>query len=644
MWREDSIFSKKGCKGVSCILFIILGFCFISFFCMNTVENITSSGGGVSGSGGGGGNNASVLLELHQQMLMDVYTLAFAAPIDTKAYMYKYQTLLVSLKRIILTCPYASIQQSFFVLLKQLFLLMVYCRDTFGGLGRRDILAPMIFIWNYQFPVPAAKCLHMMVLPIQDNPPFGSWRDMKAICLHIRSYSEKKELDPFLDTCIGMMNHQLDVDNTRWGEALDEYNRKLHTPWEIEKPKPDSVGLSLVARWIPRENSAFGWLFDLCAAQFIRTFRPQYFLYVEGDQGRFQKALRKGKKEYRQILVRLSKTWDTLQIKQCRQDWGAIDPEHIPMGAMISQQHALLNVTVQGKPRRKTLHNKDRDLCASKIQAFWLKHRSNQFVFVPMDRFVKQCLRENGFQGGRLEALWKRVLSQVTIMPYVFPLLDLSLFASHADLFYAYLSMSMVLACKSSLFGLNENRLLCFDSRTHFVDLNNGGADGGADGIGSLRSMVEIMKPVYHQHHIGSDVVHACQVFIECLQKSNLRESDYSKIILVIFSEYTVEKYGSVVSTFESASMSVPQILWTGLSRSVDGGPGVGGAVKYEQFRCHGGAVPLIGTHSHLLVQISQIAPEMWRQMTPYRFLSTLLGNARYLPMEQYINSLKGGG
>jgi len=236
-------------------------------------------------------------------------------------------------------------------------------------------------------------------------------------------------------------------------------------------------------------------------------------------------------------------------------------------------------------------------------------------------------------------------------MPYVFPLLDLSLFASHVDLFYAYLSMSMVLACKSSLFGLGENRLLCFDSRTHFVDLNGGGgADGGADsgaGIGSLRSMVDIMKPVYHQHHVGSDVVHACQVFIECLEKSKLRESDYSKIILVIFSEYTVEKYGLVVSTFESAFMSVPRILWTGLSRSVDGGPGVGGggdgAVKYEQFCCHSGAIPLIGTHSHLLVQISQIVPEMWSQMTPYRFLSTLLGNARYLPMDQYFKTLTEG-
>ena len=207
--------------------------------------------------------------------------------------------------------------------------------------------------------------------------------------------------------------------------------------------------------------------------------------------------------------------------------------------------------------------------------------------------------------------------------------------------------MSMVLACKSSLFGLNENRLLCFDSRTHFVDLNGGGgADGGADGgagIGSLRSMVDIMKPVYHQHHVGSDVVHACQVFIECLEKSKLRESDYSKIILVIFSEYTVEKYGLVVSTFESAFMSVPRILWTGLSRSVDGDVSGDCASKEVRFACHGGAIPLIGTHSHLLVQISQIAPEMWRQMTPYRFLSTLLGNARYLPMEQYINSLKEG-
>ena len=595
------------------------------------------------------------ILFKHEQMLLSIYTSSLTLSHNTKDFMYKYQSFLLSLKKLIMSCPISVVQEKLFHILKQLFILVVYSRDSFGGLGRRDLTNKMLFIWNYHFPVPTAKLIQSIVIPIQDNPPFGSWRDIKSLCLHVRNFSDKKELDPFIDTCIGLMNHQLDMDNTRWNEALDKYNRKKNTPWEIPYPHPSTVGISLVSKWIPRESSSFGWLFQLCAIQYIRSFKPQYFQHISNKDSpsrstQFQKALRKGKQEYRNIFVRLSKAWDTLQIKQCSRQWGSIQPEHITMNSMVSQQQALLNINSSGNPRKNTFQDKSRNHCAMKIQCFWKTHRSNHPVFVPMNTFTRKAIRlHSTVERNRLGNLWKRVLSQIGEMPFIFPILDLSLFASQPETFYSYLSMALALSCKSTLFG-KEKRLLCFDAKTHFVDI-------GTDS--SIFSLLDIMKPIYHQHHAGSNVEHACTVLIECIQNSQLRENDFSNLVLVLFSSYSLESYQKVVLLFTNAGLLVPTILWSagdvlfgsyfGSDGSNDDGSNGDGSNGGDDdpfnnpnnhFIPNMGAIPLVGTHNHILSQISHIELSVWKHLSPYQFLSSLLENKRYSTVEQYFNTL----
>ena len=100
--------------------------------------------------------------------------------------MKKIQNLLMSLKTVIIQEKNGNIQKSHFSILNSLYKLIPYTRDIYGGMGERELSYWMLFIWNYHFPVPVAQCIYKMLLPIENNPPFGSWRDIKALCGVIR--------------------------------------------------------------------------------------------------------------------------------------------------------------------------------------------------------------------------------------------------------------------------------------------------------------------------------------------------------------------------------------------------------------------------------------------------------------------------
>ena len=560
----------------------------------------------------------------HQQLLLDIYTSSFRT-VDPKTFMTKLQSLIISLRKIIMTSTNASVQQAHFHILKQLYKYIVYTRDIYGGLGERELTYQMLFIWNYHFPIPTAKCIHFMVLPLDKAPPYGSWRDIKALCLCIRSFSDKRDNDPLIDTCIGLMNHYLHLDSEKWADALDLFNSKFGTPWEIPRPSPADYDMSLVARWIPRESSSFGWLFDKCAVQWIRSFRAPYLQSSVDNPERFQKALRKGKKEYRQVISRLSKAWDTLQIKQCAPLWDSIDPLSIPMNAMMSQQQSLLNIDRRGSLRTATMHSKDRNTCAAKIQAAWLTHKSKNPVFVDMGFFMKQFLRiSHPLEIKRIESLWSTVLSQISPLSYFVPLLDLSLFSTDIDLFYVFMSMALAIASKSTVFESNK-RLLCFDSTVHFVSLSDS----------SFKTMIDMMKPIYHQHHIGSDIIRACSFIIHAIEESKLSDDCISNLVFVIFSAYSVEKYTLMKDHFHLAGIACPTFLWFPTDISSFSATGGGGS---------GGPIPVFGHSNHILSQISHVPNKAWHSMTPYSFFSSLLQNPRYDPIDQYFSTILRGG
>jgi hypothetical protein len=556
----------------------------------------------------------------HQQFILDIHTASFRT-VDAKLFMTKLQSLIVSLRKTIMSSTSSSVQQAHFHLLKQLYKYIVYTRDIYGGLGERELSYQMLFIWNYHFPIPTAKCIHDMVLPIEKNPPYGSWRDIKSICLCIRSFSDKKENDPFLDTCIGIMNHYLHLDSQKWADALDLFNSKFGTPWEIPRPSPADYDISLVARWIPRESSSFGWLFDKCALQWIRSFRAHYLHSSANHPEQFQKALRKGKKEYRQIISRLSKAWDTVQIRQCAHQWDSIDPLSIPMNAMMSQQQSLLNIDRRGDPRSKTMHSRDRNTCAAKIQAAWLTHKSKNHVFVDMGFFMKQFSRvSHPLELKRLESLWSTVLSQISPFSNFIPLLDTSLFSTHVDLFHVFLSMAIAIASKSTVFESNK-RLLCFDSTVHFVSLSDSDSSDS-----SFQSMIDIVKPIYHQHHIGSDLIRACSFIIHAIEESKLSDDCISNLVFVLFSAYSVEKYTLMKDHFLLAGLACPTFIWF--------------PTDVSSFSSSDGPIPIIGHSNHILSQLSYVPSKDWHSITPYSFFSSLVQNPRYDPVDKYFSTI----
>ena len=513
------------------------------------------------------------LLLSHQTQFVRVFN-QIHRETDVTFLMKSLQNLIVSLRKTIMTEKSSPIQRSHFTILKLLFKLIVYTRDIGGGLGERKISYCMLFIWKYHFPLPTAYCLHQMVQDVS----YGSWRDIKGFCNFIREHSEKGEQDPFIETCIGLMNHQLDKD------CREDKNKHV----------------SLVSRWIPRETSANKWLFERCALPWIRAFRPHYLKSAVGDTSSLVRAINKGKKEYRLICSSLSKSTETIQIKQCANLWETIKPEHIPMKAMTTQQRALSNIGLNGTIRSKTLFSKDRHACALKIQSWWGR-KSKRPVFVEMGAIIKLALSQ--CHQKTAESLWSSVLNQIPMSSHMISVLDMSLFHTDTESFYHALGMALAVACRSTFFGDDQKRLLVFDKTARFVTLT-----------GNLSQMMNILEPIYHEHHIGSAIGNA-------FSQAHVYEKSDTLLVVFSFSRHVVFKQNV--------------LYWgRGCCRTIQDES----EYEYEHQKV------FVGCTNHTISRIAEIQSDAWPHITPFLFIQYLLSHERYNPMDVYFDTILKGG
>ena len=556
-------------------------------------------------------------------------------------FLTRVQHLLMNLKRAIMTPGQtAMVQQYQFAILTLLYKLIPYTRDVYGGLGERDLTYQMLFIWNYHFPVPVATCLHQLVLPIQFNPPYGSWRDIRGLCQFVRSHSEKGEQDPFIETCIGMMNHQLDADLKAWDNALDEFNRKQNTMAEIPRPNAVSAGLSLVCKWIPREHGKFHWLFIRCAIQYIRAFQPHYFKFCKNDS-QFQAALRKGAKEYRRAFARLSRVWNVLETKQCALQWDTIQHSDIPFIAGHRQQQALLNIGLSGNVRTQTMQDNSRKLCAEKHKLHWATnaaYKSHHLdkvnpLFLDMGSLVKTALRvSQGDEVKRLETQWKHLLEQCSDLGTTIPILDTSLFSISNDRFYEGLGLALYVS------ALTNHRLFLFDQTCHFLSLEN---------EKQLRAMLQRVKPIYHEHHIGRDFQLVCKRLIASIQDSQLPEEEVGQLRLAFFthwqSESEIEAIRETIrNCFATAGYKTCPFLlfWRGGNNmTADGNTQL--ALEPEKMaEKMARTFYFSGNTNYIWTRLSKLQDCHWKSMNAFDLVAYLLNHERYAPFDSYFKTL----
>lgn len=543
---------------------------------------------------------------------------------DVVPFMMELQQLLVSLKTTVIQSKNANVQKHTFDLLTYLYKFIPYTRDIYGGLGERQLTYAMIFIWYHHFPIPAIKCLHNLVLPINNNPPFGSWKDIKLFCEFVKTHSTMKENDPLIETCIGLMNHQLDEDDRQWDFALEDCTKKTIAPQTVH---PSQFGISLVCKWIPRENSAFHWLFEKCVAQWIRSFKPHYFHHVNDNPVSYEKATKKGKKEYRRICSRLNKLWHVLETKQCSQQWENINFNHVPMVAMNCQTLALLNVNTDAHTRKNTFSSSERNICAQKFKNHLFKENNpSNPLFLHMGSLVHDTLRtKHSVHQRRAHNAWKNIVRQVSTFHNFIPFLDLSLFPQSS--FFSAMALAAIIAIKSDVFA-EQKRLFAYNQTSHFIALEQSS---------SLKNIVDTLKPFYHDHHQTASIVDAVEHFIKQCEEAKLSRDLIGNLRLVFFTNCNQELlYKKIVQKFNEHNIhKTPYFIFWNFAETYQPFSNELQPMLLEQK-----SLLITGETNYMLTRLAQLPEEAWENIHTFSFLAHLLNQPRFATFGEYFKTL----
>jgi len=234
-----------------------------------------------------------------------------------------------------------------------LYRMIGHTRDIICGKGEYNLTYMMIYTWYDFFPELAQFALLCLVdLGDKKVHQYGSWKDIKYFCEYCNNQGPAGLYHPLIAYAIEIMNSQLKRDDF----ILTNVDTNVDTSVDA-----NVYDISLVAKWIPREKSSFGWLYEAFATNYFYN----YVVTAITPEGK-RKAILKCKTAYRKLLSELNRKIDTLQIKQCGHLWGDIDFNKVTSISLSKQKKAFLNIKKDGTVRYPD--DEDRIICAENFQ------------------------------------------------------------------------------------------------------------------------------------------------------------------------------------------------------------------------------------------------------------------------------------
>jgi hypothetical protein len=203
--------------------------------------------------------------------------------------------------------------------------IILYTRDITHGRGRRDLAYAMIVSLYKSDPSSAMEALRLCA------STYGSWCDIKYFCRYVSENLMDDDImrDEMIDGAIDILVYQLRHDYATWTDALSEHLDNLRV---ISRPIGRDI-LSYAAKWVPREKSAMGWLFDRIVERWANKdhYNSRY------------------KREFRKMVSELNREIGTVEIKQCAGDIHNIIYEQIPIRALVNQYRTFSGLEVYPK-------------------------------------------------------------------------------------------------------------------------------------------------------------------------------------------------------------------------------------------------------------------------------------------------------
>lgn len=264
-----------------------------------------------------------------------------------------------------------------------------HTRDIIDGKGEYELSYRMLLefaLANTKYNEMAEKTkqlIYYMVRPIPlegNSHPHGSWKDIKNFLNHVR---DRKEALHKMNSDESDTREKLRVCNDLISYCLNLYVMQLRSDLEaLNDSRPQNI--SLCAKWVPRENSKYSWVFVRLARYIFNADQR-----TRPDQSRDKQYFKK----FRTMIASLSKAIDTLEIKQCGNRYADIDFSKVPGVAMSLQKKAFMNMG------RHKSQKEDRLICADKFkdymsELYFVPTRSSGYSLKVTNNFLK-----NGVDG-----------------------------------------------------------------------------------------------------------------------------------------------------------------------------------------------------------------------------------------------------
>ena len=497
-----------------------------------------------------------------------------------------------------------------------LYKMIGHTRDIIDGKGEYALTYMIIHTWYDFFPELALFALNCLVDLGDMSHPYGSWKDIKYFC----EYCKKQGISvdhPLINHSIMLLTKQLRKDYVNLISNSDD--------------------ISLNAKWIPREKSSFGWLYEPLAIHYF----PEYVTTARTDVA-VKKAVLKCKTEFRKIISALNKKIDTLQIKQCDKKWASIDFNNVTSISLSKQKKAFLNINGYGEKRHPD--DKDRVLCADNFNLHIQKSISGEIEMkgkrIGMEDFTKQALdlikTKNWFQiqstdiksqMDLLNSQWRDNSTQTGSLENFIAMVDVS-GSMEGDPKNAAIALGIRVAEKSKL----GKRVMTFENRPKWINLE------------PYNDFVSMTEAISTDSGLNTNFYAALDLILDSIIVSNLPPEEVEDMVLAIFSDMQLDQadktnnqtvmYESIRTKYADTGIRLhgkpfkpPHILLWNL-RSTDGFP----CMSNQQ-----NAYMMSGFSPALLNLFCDQGMDAFKSCTPWSVLIKSLENNRYKIMEQKL-------
>jgi hypothetical protein len=553
--------------------------------------------------------------------------------------------------------------------LSYLFKLIGQTRDIVHGKGERDLTYMLISVWYNYLPIPAMFALRLITQNMEDSSvaeldglpelfsSYGSWADIKHFCnyLHTREKDEKKK-NVLIDTALGLLNHQLAVDKRNWDKAMDEYinDSTVNTMSLKTRPCGRDV-MSFAAKWAPREKSKFGWMFDRLAEQYCSLYLEKDEYIAKNDN------IDKKNRYYRKLISKLNRELDTVQIKQCSNQWADINPQNVSITTMMKQNKAFMNMNSHHHPRGRRnkkstrvendSHTEDREICASNFRDFYHdfcdtefgneneKPKRNKKTVVSISEYVKKAIQisesrsaykpndENhdiALQVQWLNHYWKK--ASVNSDPghsehkgTNIPILDISCDLSASEIHTA-IGLAILVAQRSTF-----KRIMISDHNPEWIV------------IAEHDEFTDIVQRIYAYVKRATDfnITKTFDLICQTIDLTGLSTDEVSRfnfVIITRFVDHSNISWKQLFDDFYIKTSAEPYMIYWNINEHKMGEHDVNELIEMKEKM-----LLLSGGSFAMLEYFNKFGMEGLRNMTPYQYILEILDAPRYRPMGEYF-------